>query len=70
MQAETRKGELEVTNTAKSGVCRSCRMPIWWVKTAAGKDMPVSVKSIEFRDNKAFGLSHFADCPDAKSWKR
>lgn len=36
--------------------CKSCEAPIFWVKTAAGKNMPVDVATHE---------SHFATCPNA-----
>jgi hypothetical protein len=42
------------------GLCRSCRAPILWCTTPAGKKAPVN------RD----GTSHFATCPEANSWRR
>jgi hypothetical protein len=41
--------------------CKSCGTEIWWSVTAKGKPMPMS---------KATGLTHFADCPHAKSWSK
>jgi len=40
--------------------CRSCGAPIEWVKTDAGKWMPVDPD----------GTSHFATCPDAEKWRK
>lgn len=40
--------------------CRSCRAPIHWIVTAAGKRMPVNPD----------GTSHFADCPNAATHRR
>ena len=41
--------------------CKSCGAEIEWMRTPAGKLMPVSV---------ATGLSHFQDCPQAKDWSK
>lgn len=38
----------------------SCRAPIFWIVTAAGKRMPVN----------ADGTSHFATCPKAKEFRK
>lgn len=41
--------------------CRSCGARVMWVKTPAGKYMPVDV---------ATDVSHFATCPQAGAWRR
>jgi hypothetical protein len=38
----------------------SCGRKIWFLKTKAGKAMPVTDE----------GLSHFADCPDAEKYRK
>ena len=40
--------------------CRSCQAEIRWVRTAAGKYMPLN----------ADGTPHWATCPQAKEWKK
>lgn len=42
-------------------VCKSCGKEIFWVKTEAGKNMPVSMETKE---------SHFADCPNADQHRK
>lgn len=44
----------------RASSCRSCDAAIFWIKTAAGKSMPVD------RD----GTSHFATCPHAAQHRR
>lgn len=49
--------------------CRSCQAPIVWVKTAAGKSMPVDAGSVTVGDlvyDPTWHVSHFATCPNAK----
>lgn len=41
--------------------CKSCDVPIFFVKTSARKKMPVVRKT---------GKSHFIDCPEAKQWRK
>ena len=40
--------------------CRSCGATIFWVETKNGKKMPIN----------ADGVSHFATCPQAETWRR
>ena len=41
--------------------CKSCGAEIEWMRTPAGKLMPV---------NASDGLSHFTSCPDAQKWSK
>jgi hypothetical protein len=41
-------------------VCKSCPTVIFWIRTVAGKAMPVNEQ----------GISHFADCPAANKHRR
>lgn len=63
--------------------CEACGKPMLWVTTVTGKKMPLSVDSAERRyfiartaGDAPIGLSemtylsHFADCPDADSFRR
>ena len=42
------------------GHCRSCGAEVLWCITPAGKKAPIN------RD----GTSHFADCPQARDWRK
>jgi hypothetical protein len=44
----------------KAAACRSCGAEVLWVLTKHGKRAPIN------RD----GTSHFANCPQADSWRR
>jgi len=44
----------------EKGECRGCGAEIYWVHTKNMKKMPVTIK----------GLSHFADCPQAKDFRK
>jgi len=66
--------------------CKSCGADILWVRTAAGKDMPVCAKPEKrfvLDEGQAFGglfaptgravdayQSHFVDCPQAAEHRR
>jgi hypothetical protein len=66
-------------NTAK---CRSCGAYIVWLKTKAGKNMPVDADSLDdvdleaeagempLFDPSAGHISHFATCPNADQHRR
>lgn len=43
-----------------AGTCKGCGRPIWWVKSKAGKIMPVTDEA----------LNHFVDCPRAAQFKK
>lgn len=53
--------------------CRSCRARIVFLKTVAGKAMPVDADTVE-TDEKTFDherhVSHFATCPEANKFRR
>ena len=61
-----------MTKTAK---CRSCDEYIVWVKTQAGKNMPVDADSFDEGDELVYDaerghISHFATCPNADQHRR
>lgn len=48
--------------------CKSCGAPIFWLKTAAGRSMPVDSPSVQAGDTTFDGarhVSHFSTCPNA-----
>ncbi len=59
---------------ARTRECRSCGSPIVWMKTAAGKNMPVDADTVYDPDVEIFDkdvhTSHFATCPDAVRHRR
>jgi len=65
-----RPNEYAVPDDATPVACRSCGAAMVWVKTPAGKPLPLSVATIEARDGVRYALPHFADCPEAKDWSR
>lgn len=42
------------------GTCRSCAAPVMWATTRSGAKNPINPD----------GVSHFATCPQASSWRR
>lgn len=65
-----RVGEYPIPRYAKVNRCASCDAAITWTKTSAGRPIPLSLATVERRDGVAYALSHFADCPQAKEWKK
>lgn len=53
-----------------SSTCRSCKAPIAWLKTRAGKNIPVDAASVDdggtIYDSERH-VSHFTTCPNASS---
>jgi hypothetical protein len=54
--------------------CSSCRARIIWLKTAAGRNMPVDADTVEpgeeiFEPNSDH-ISHFATCPNANNHRK
>jgi hypothetical protein len=54
-----REWKYAIPPSAPQKPCRSCNAPIVFVKTEAGRSMPV---------NPDTGLSHFTTCPNANDW--
>lgn len=57
----------------KISECRSCGASIVWLKTEAGKNMPVDADTVdegdeEFDNDKH--VSHFATCPNSDKHRR
>lgn len=53
--------------------CKSCRAMIVWLKTPAGKSMPVDADSVAPEDEEyehGRHISHFSTCPDQARWRR
>lgn len=53
--------------------CKSCRAMIIWLKTAAGKNMPVDADTVEPADeefNSEKHTSHFATCVNADQHRK
>mgnify|MGYP007117550687 CR=1 FL=1 len=68
---EERKGEIEVPENGRESACRRCNAPIIWAITAAGKQIPLSKRTIQHRpDGIPFALAHFADCPNANDFRK
>jgi len=65
-----RKGEYAIPIGAREGHCLSCNAPVVWVMTKSGAAMPLSLATVEVRDGTRYGVTHFADCPQAKGWSK
>lgn len=52
--------------------CKSCNAEIIWLKTAAGKNMPVDADTYhgEEQFDREKHQSHFATCPDADKFRK
>lgn len=53
-----------------SSSCRSCKAPIVWLQTEAGKKIPVDADSAEPSDalfDSKRHVSHFKTCPNASA---
>jgi predicted RNA-binding protein with PUA-like domain len=57
----------------KIAYCRSCKFPIVWMKTEAGRNMPVDPDDVD-PDDETFDpkkhTSHFATCEHAGQHRR
>lgn len=59
---KTANGNIECASDSElllASKCRSCGAEIYWVKTKAGKSMPIE------RTASGDMISHFATCPNA-----
>lgn len=65
-----RPHEYAIPPNATPVTCASCGAGMVWVRTAAGKAMPLSLATVEERDGQRWALSHFSDCPDAREWSK
>lgn len=50
--------------------CHSCGAQMIWTITPRRKAMPLSLASVIERAGIRYALAHFADCPDAKAWRK
>jgi hypothetical protein len=65
-----RPNEYAIPEGAAPTTCRSCGAGMVFVKTPAGKALPLSVATIQTRDGVRWAIPHFADCKDAKKWSK
>jgi len=57
--------------------CKACNTPIIWIKTVAGKNMPIDAIPVKaYQGNRITGyinvdvhITHWATCPKAKQFK-
>jgi len=49
---------------SKKSVCKRCRRTIWWAVTKNAQKMPIC------KDINGNFISHFADCPSAKEFRK
>ena len=60
-------------------LCKACSTPIIWIKTAAGKNMPIDAKPVKaYVENRYDNgwrsidvhMTHWATCPKAHQFKK
>lgn len=56
----TPAGAVETRIAEEKRPCRACGTPLWFIRTRAGKLLPMC----------ADGVSHFANCPNADQFRR
>jgi ribonuclease HI len=70
LPADARVGEFEIPEDARPTTCRSCGAGMVFIRTAAGKALPLSLATVVDRGGKRYALAHFADCAQAKEWSK
>jgi hypothetical protein len=65
-----RPNEYVIPADATPTTCRSCGAGMVFIRTPAGKALPLSVATIQERDGVRYALPHFADCPNSKEWSK
>lgn len=55
-----KSGRIKMPVEASEATCKSCGESIWWIKTLAGKNMPLN----------ASGESHWGTCPSADAHRK
>lgn len=65
-----RAGEYLIPEGLTPVRCASCGAWMVWTKTKAGKAIPLSLATAEQRDDGRYALTHFADCPEARKWRK
>lgn len=58
--AKRREVKYEIPRGTRKSTCRGCEATIYWIRTPAGKQMPVDPD----------GTPHFATCPQAYQFSR
>lgn len=66
----TRRGEYALPDHGDVRTCASCGQSIVWTTTDTGKRMPLSLATVAERGGVRYALSHFADCPESREWRR
>ena len=78
------RGAVEIkvwADSRRSGACRSCKAPVTWVTTIAGKWMPFDGEPVALRtlhDPATRDLvevlsaddTHWRTCPQAEAWRK
>lgn len=64
----------EIPANTNEAECRSCGAAVYWIITAAGKRMPVSIDIdgafAPMGSEGGRGISHFVDCPNRDSHRK
>lgn len=65
-----RVGEYAVPRMVYVSTCHACGADMVWIMAAKGARIPLSVATIETRDDQRYALPHCMDGPDAKEWRK
>lgn len=65
-----RAGEYPIPPNATPTYCRSCGATIVWTRTESNKAIPLSLTTVEEREGVRYALTHFADCPESRQWRK
>jgi hypothetical protein len=68
--AGPRRGEYVIPDGGRVARCSSCNAQIVWTTTDDDRPIPLSLATVQARDDVRYALSHFVDCPHAKDWSR
>lgn len=60
----------EIPQGTKASRCRACGKEIYFVRSAAGRLMPLVPANVNGNLGPLMGTSHFADCPKADSFRK
>jgi hypothetical protein len=67
--ADKRRVDFPLTGEPDAGTCAKCGAAMYWIVTAKGRKLPLSVASKQTRDGVDYYESHFSDCPAADQFR-
>lgn len=68
MTTTRRGGEYPLPEHGRTAYCKSCGASIVWIKTEAGRPLPLDLRTAETRCGVRYALNHFSTCPEGRHW--